>query len=70
MQKSVAELAGETTKAIGALAREIDAQGKSSKKVCACVFVCVCQSISIVPLRRRRDERPAHEHARLAEGVR
>jgi len=32
IQKSVAELAGETTKAIGALAREIDAQGKSSKK--------------------------------------
>ena len=44
MQKSVAELAGETTKAIGALAREIDAQGKSSKKVCVCVCVCVCVS--------------------------
>lgn len=35
LQKSVAELAGDTTKAIGALAREIDSQGKSRRQVCA-----------------------------------
>jgi hypothetical protein len=33
LQKSVAELAGDTTKAIGALAREIDSQGKSRRQV-------------------------------------
>jgi len=32
IKKSVAELAGDTTKAIGALAREIDSQGKSRRQ--------------------------------------